>query len=716
MNKADRSRHYQDRVRRALQKPRLHDTLHRFADAYVIAREAAFTGLDFEALRTAIGEMKDQVRDNLPRYRDEFIANAEAAGAKVFIAKTAAEANSYICELAKKNNVKKVVKSKSMASEETHLNHALEEAGVETLETDLGEWIIQLAGERPSHMVMPAIHMVKEEVAELFSKVTGKEEPAEILHLVRLARQQLRQGYLEADMGISGANIAVAETGGIALVTNEGNARLTTTLPRIHVALVGLEKLVPTIEDANRIINVLPKNATGQLITSYITWIRGAVPCGDANKELHIVLLDNGRSALADSPHCRDALRCIKCGACANVCPVYQTVGGHVFGHIYISAIGVILTAFFHGLENAAELVRACIGCRACVAVCPSNIDLESIILHLREVIGEEEGVGTGKALVFKNVMRNRKLFHGMLRAASLLQKPVTRGERTIRHLPMFFSGLTEWRTLPAIADKPLRDLWADIPQNVAKPRYKVAFFAGCLNDFVYPEMGFDLVKVLNHLDVEVTFPLEQSCCGVPALYSGDKETAVAMAEQNLEAMLQGDPDYVVTTCPTCTMSLQRDFIDLLKDNPVWAEKAQRLSAITVDVARFVADFLDGESVLKDIVSAEKVTYHDSCHLKRGAGVWEQPRRLLASSGRKVVEMAHSDRCCGFGGSYSFTSHPYIAKEILNDKVKDIENSGAACVAMDCPGCMMQIKGGLEKQEKDVRVKHTIELLAEGLK
>ena len=181
MNKADRSRHYQDRVRKAIAKPRLQDTLHRFADAYVMARETAFAGQDFEALRTAIGEMKDEVRDNLPRYRDQFIANAEAAGAKVHIARTAAEANDYICNLAKQRGVKTVVKSKSMASEETHLNHALKDAGVEALETDLGEWIIQLAGERPSHMVMPAIHMLKEEVAELFSKVTGKEEPAEIL-------------------------------------------------------------------------------------------------------------------------------------------------------------------------------------------------------------------------------------------------------------------------------------------------------------------------------------------------------------------------------------------------------------------------------------------------------------------------------------------------------------------------------------------------------
>jgi Fe-S oxidoreductase len=311
--------------------------------------------------------------------------------------------------------------------------------------------------------------------------------------------------------------------------------------------------------------------------------------------------------------------------------------------------------------------------------------------------------------------MRNRKLFHSMIRAASLLQKPVTRGERSIRHLPLFFSSLTEWRTLPAIAEKPLRDVWPKLPQKVAKPRYRVAFFAGCLNDFVYPELGRDLVRVLNHLDVEVLFPKQQNCCGVPALYSGDRDTAVALAEQNIAAMLADQPDFVVTTCPTCTMSLQRDFLELLKDNPVWAEKARQLAGITIDVSRFIVDKLDGSRLFDAGDERQRVTYHDSCHLKRGAGVWRQPRQLLADSGRELVEMAHSDRCCGFGGSYSFTSHPDIAKRILGDKIKDIEATGAACVAMDCPGCMMQIRGGLEKQGKAVRTAHTVELLAEAL-
>jgi iron-sulfur cluster protein len=660
--------------------------------------------------------MKSMVRENHAELQARFIRNAEAAGATVYVARTAADANRYIADLAKSKGAALAVKSKSMVSEETHLNQALEAVGTRTLETDLGEWIVQLAGQRPSHMVMPAIHMFKEEVAELFSRETGKTEPPEIEHLVEVARQQLRQSYFEAELGITGANVAIAETGGIALVTNEGNARLASTLPKVHVALIGIEKLVPTLEDAARIIQVLPKNATGQLLTSYVSWIRGAVPCADGEKELHFVLLDNGRSSLAASESCRDALNCIRCGACANVCPVYQTVGGHVFGHIYIGAIGIILTAYYHGMENAAELVKACIGCRSCVAVCPANIDLEEIILHLRETIGEKEGIGTGKALVFRKIMKNRKLFHSMIKAASMLQKPVTRGERTIRHLPLFFSPLTEWRTLPALADAPLRDLFAKQVQQVEKPRYRVALFGGCANDFLYPELGLDLIEVMNALDVEVSYPQGQNCCGIPAIYSGEKETAVELAKQNIEALLAAEPDYVLTTCPTCAMALKEHFVDYLKDNPTWAERAEKLSAKTVDAASFVTHQLDGAGLFADPAARGKVTYHDSCHLKRGLGVWQEPRQLLENAGYELVEMDHADRCCGFGGSYSLTSHPEISKKILQDKVTDIEASGADCVAMDCPGCMMQIRGGLGKAESPVRARHTIELLAEALR
>jgi iron-sulfur cluster protein len=487
---------YKKSVEEAIANPKLSKALHLFGDAYLIARENAYRGLDFEAMRTELAQIKDEVRVNRKTLLEQFIKNAEAAGSKVFVAKDTKEANDYVIRLAREKGAKLVAKSKSMVSEEAHLNKALQAAGIRASETDLGEWIVQLAGQRPSHLVMPAIHMFKEEVAELFSRESGQQLTPDIKSLVDHARNRLRKEYFDADIGLTGANFLVADTGGIGLVTNEGNARLCATLPKVHVVFAGIHKLVRSVEDAVKITRLLPRNATGQLLTSYVTWIRGAVPCDGGTKEQHIVLIDGGREALYESRACRDALRCIQCGACANVCPVYQTVGGHVFGSIYISAIGIILTAFYEGLEKAREITRACIGCRSCVAVCPSRIDLEEIILHLRNEVTREFGMGVVKNVAFKAVMKNRTLFHTMIRAASKLQVPVVRKDerdenlRVIRHLPLHFMDreLTEWRNLPAIAAKSFRDQFATIRQTVTNPTYRVGFFVGCGADFIYPE------------------------------------------------------------------------------------------------------------------------------------------------------------------------------------------------------------------------------------
>lgn len=707
-----RSRDYRARIDVALSATRQQDALHRFGDAYLDAREQALADLDFEALREGIAELKDEVGRHRRKYLDQFIELAEKAGAHVVQATDAAAANDYIVDLARRRGAKLAVKSKSMASEEIGLNQALREAGVEALETDLGEWIVQLAGQRPSHMVMPAIHMFRDEVAALFGQVTGQAEPADIEHLVAVARQQLRDKFLQADMGISGANLAVAETGALALVTNEGNARLVGTLPPVHVVLVGIDKLVPTLEDALRVLQVLPRSATAQALTSYVSWIRGPVPQEGKAKELHIVLLDNGRSSLAEAPDCKDALRCLRCGACANVCPVYQTIGGHVFGHTYVGAIGVVLTAFFEGLEPAAELIKACIGCRACAAICPAKIDLEEIILKLRRRIGDQEGIGLGKSLVFRKVLRNRRLFHTLLRSAARLQKPLTGNRGSIRHLPLHFSALTEWRTLPAIADKPLRDLIPAVEKQLKAPRLRVAFFAGCATDFVHPRIGLSLVAVLNRCNIAVTLPQGQSCCGIPALYSGDRQTANELARQNVRALLADEPAAVITTCPTCTAALRQHFVELLQDDQEYAEAARRLAAITYDASAFVAGHLPDSS---EEESRGTVTYHDSCHLKRGCGISQEPRQLLAEAGWQLVEMERADRCCGFGGSYSFTSHPEISREITKDKINSILRSGADTVAVDCPGCLIMLRGALEKRGLPQRVAHTMELLDEAM-
>lgn len=714
---------YKKSVEDAIGNPKLSKALHLFGDAYLIARENAFRGLNFEAMRMELAAIKDEVRVTRKELLAQFIKNAEAAGSKVFLAKDTKEANEYVIRLAKEKKATLIAKSKSMVSEEAHLNKALEAAGIRAAETDLGEWIVQLAGQRPSHMVMPAIHMFKEEVAALFSKEAGKTLAPEIKALVDHARERLRKEYFNADIGLTGANFLIAETGGIGLITNEGNARLCATLPKVHVVFAGIHKLVRSIEDAIKITQLLPRNATGQLLTSYVTWIRGGVPVDGQPKEQHIILIDGGREALYESKACRDALRCIQCGACANVCPVYQTVGGHVFGSIYISAIGIILTAFYEGLDRAKEITRACIGCRSCVAVCPAKIDLEEIILHLRNEVTKEYGMGAIKNVAFKAVMKNRSLFHTMVRAASKLQIPVTEknsddaGRRIIRHLPLHFMSrdYTEWRNLPAIAEKPFRDQFDAIIQKVDKPLHRVGFFVGCGADFVYPEVGVSLIKVLNSFNVEVVFPKAQNCCGIPALYAGDTETGEFLAKQSVAAFTEAKVDYILCICPTCTMAVKRDFVERLVDQPQWSAKAMALSAKTMDAAAFLENVLGASAKLTATGPLIGVTYHDSCHLKRGSNVWKEPRALLGASGHKLAEMKNSDRCCGFGGTYSFLSHPQISKQITGDKVETIRATGMKTVATDCPGCMIMLKGAVGKADPTIRCAHTMELLAEAL-
>lgn len=353
-----------ENIQKAITDATLTGALGRFSEAYVISRAKAYEGIDFEALRSRIAEIKGAAARRLIELAEEFQRNAEGKGAKVFFTSSPDEVKKYILNLAREKGVKRIVKSKSMASEEIHLNHDLEKAGFQVKETDLGEWIIQLAGHRPSHMVMPAIHMTKEQVSDLFSKETQKELSPDIPRLVKVARNELRKYFLEADMGISGANIAIAESGTLVLVTNEGNARLVTTLPKIHVAVVGLEKLVPKIEDAVPILQALPRSATAQLLTSYVSMITGPTPNPDGSlKELHIILMDNQRTAMAADPIFREALQCIRCAACLNVCPVFRLVGGHVFGYVYTGGIGTILTSWFNEFQRSKDIQGLCITC-----------------------------------------------------------------------------------------------------------------------------------------------------------------------------------------------------------------------------------------------------------------------------------------------------------------------------------------------------------------
>ncbi len=698
----------------ALEDPNLSGALGNFSVAYRASRAKAYEGVNFERLREQIVQIKSDAASRYDELANQFARSAEARGAKVFRTTDPQAVREYVLNLAKERGVQNIVKSKSMATEEIHLNKYLEKAGINVQETDLGEWIIQLAGQTPSHMVMPAIHMTKEDVAEVFSDKVEEGQKPDIPKLVKFARAKLRPMFLQADMGISGANIAVAETGSIALVTNEGNARLVTTLPKIHVVILGLEKLIEKFKDIPPILTALPRSATGQLLTSYVSIITGTVPNTDGTpKELHIILMDNRRSEMAHDPKFKQALQCIRCASCLNVCPVFRLVGGHVFGKVYTGGIGTILTAWFDALKQSDDIQALCIQCGNCKEVCPGKIDIPGLILELRRRLAVEQGLPVIQKAIF-TVVNNRHLFHTMLRAAPIGQVPFARGG-FIRHLPLFLSGMTEGRSLPAIAAVPFRDRIKKIKQP--KCEETAAFYGGCLIDFAYPDMGEAVVKVLNKAGIRVIFPEGQTCCGAPARYSGAYEVAAQNGADNIKALLDQDVKYVVSACPTCTVALKEDFIHNFESTGRTADlpAARALSAKVYDFSSLANQLIEeGRLHFKAGIEPTKFTYHDSCHFKRTLHADQVPRKLMKQAGHELVEMDEADMCCGMGGSYTLKM-PEISAPILERKLVNIEKTGAPLLLIDCPGCVMQIGGGLNSRGSKIKVEHTAQRLLECL-
>jgi iron-sulfur cluster protein len=703
--KAESLKAYKDRLDTALGNKFLRKAMDNFAVAYRISRENAFAGMDVDAMIQEVADIKAHAIKNNQALLEEFTKKAEANGIHVHLADTAEDANRIIGQIAQKSGSKHIVKSKSMTAEEIHLNPWLENLGLEVTETDLGEWIVQLRKEGPSHMVMPAIHLSRFQVADLFSDVTGKEQNAEIERLVKVARRQLREKYVDADMGITGANYAVAGTGTIGIATNEGNARLVSTLPKVHVALIGIDKLLPTIKEALIINRILPKNATGQAITSYVTWITGPSECKKAlggKREMHIVFLDNGRKKIAADPVFAQVLQCVRCGACANVCPVYRMVGGHQLGYVYIGAIGLITTYFFHGRENARNLVQNCTNCGACKAVCAGGIELPKLIKEIHAKIQDEEGHPL-KSLLLGKVLKNRKLFHTLLRTAKLAQKPVTGGTPYLRHLPMIFSKEHNFRVLPAIAKIPFRDRFEKFPP-IKNPIHRIALFSGCVQDFVYPEQLEAAMKTFARANVSVTFPMGQSCCGLPAQMMGEKEAARDVALQNLEAFENEQVDYIVTLCASCGSHLKNSLPDLVKDFA--PKKAAQFAKKIIPFSQFMNSVVGMDTIQG---AGRKTAFHSPCHLCRGLGVKRDPKELINKSGNCYVATLEEETCCGFGGSFS-ANFPAVSHEILTKKLADVEKSGADLLVTECPGCVMQLRGGALKQGRDIQVIHLSEL------
>ena len=389
-------------AREALADPILRGALHHATGLFGERRKAAIDDIggdaDWQRLRDHARAIKDATLARLDRYLEEFVTNAERRGMVVHWARNADDACEIIAGLAATADAKTVVKSKSMTSEEVRLGEFLEGQGLSSVETDLGEWIVQRAHEVPSHIIVPAIHKTKEQIAVLFHEQVGTDADADVDTLTAAARDVLRGEFAKAEVGVSGVNFAVAETGTFLILENEGNARFTTSLPKVHVALMGIEKVIPRYADLDVFLKLLPRSGTGQHLTSYQTLITGpkAGPDEDGPDEVHVVLLDNGRSRFLSRDVTRQSLACIRCGACLNACPVYQQVGGHAYGSVYPGPIGAVITPQLSGVGKAAQLPYASSLCGACREVCPVKIDIPALLLHLRaDVVDGEDPPGS---------------------------------------------------------------------------------------------------------------------------------------------------------------------------------------------------------------------------------------------------------------------------------------------------------------------------------
>jgi len=374
-----------ERARTALADADRRIAVRRATDLFATLRRTADTPANLEELRAAARWRRHETLRRLPEILERFADAVAGAGGVVHWAGDAAEAAATVVGIAREHEVRSVVKSKSMLTEEIGLNEAFETAGIEVVETDLGEWIIQLAGDRPSHILGPAIHFTKERVAELFSRVEGREIPPDPVALCAVARRNLRRRFLEADMGVSGCNFGVAETGTVVLVTNEGNGRMVTSVPPLHVVVMGMERIVETWEELDLMMTLLPRAATGQSLSVYVSQITGPRRDGepDGPEELHVVIVDDGRSHILGTES-HEMLHCVRCGACLNVCPVYRQIGGHAYASVYSGPMGAVLTPLLDPSPEHAELAYASSLCGACHEVCPVAIPLQDLLLAQR--------------------------------------------------------------------------------------------------------------------------------------------------------------------------------------------------------------------------------------------------------------------------------------------------------------------------------------------
>ena len=680
-------RHFERRVDAALDDADLQRALRHAMPELRAKRKRAFESFDFERGRQDLKRRRMENLARLPELLEEFRERLEEAGGRLHEAATADEARRIIGEICLSAGAGTVTKSKSMATEEIGLNQHLRALGMDVVETDLGERLVQLMDSRPSHMIAPAIHLTKEDAARVLGVAPRVED------IQAEARRTLREKFVSAAVGISGANAAIAETGTVMLVTNEGNADLTTTLPPVHVAVFGVDKLVAGLDDAVAMLRMLARSGTGQRMTSYVNWITGPSRSADIEqslaigvhgpRELHCVVVDNGRTRMAADPLFAEALACIRCGACANACPPFMAVGGHQFGHVYTGPIGLVLTPFHHGLE-AVELPQSlCAQCDACQEICPVDIPLPRQILEHRRK--SRRPIAKDLAL---DLWGHPTIAAAALRAAA----PAA----ALAHAPV----------RPAL--RPFRSrVHTGSPGGSGDP---VTIFASCMVDGFDPAPGAALERILRAAGFRITFPPRQWCCGLVAANAGRFEQGAEMAARLAEA-LAGSEGPIVTPSASC-------FGAATMDAPEWGplpEGYQSVVSRMRDSTRFVLALLESRpDLLRTRLAPARVAYHDSCQTLRRLGLKDEPRKLLQLAGYEVVEVPDVAACCGFGGTFS-AEWPRVADRIAGWKLEAVAETGCQILASDNPGCLVHLAGAARRRGAELRVVHTLDLVAERL-
>ncbi|MDG6943100.1 MAG: LUD domain-containing protein [Nitrososphaerota archaeon] len=629
--------------------------------------------------------------------RERFAAQVRANGGKIFFAKNGAAVIDYVANLAKEHEAKLLAKSKSITSEEIEFDHELEKRGVTCIETDLGELIVQMAHERPVHLVMPAAHKSVADVAKLVSERLGKEVPAEPDTILREVRSYLRPIFLSAKIGMTGANAGIADTGTVVIQTNEGNGRLVSGAPEVHVVLIGSEKIVSSWEDAAKVISAAAISATGQPITVYVSGFSSRSPLGgeETGRELHVIVLDNGRSKMETDSRYSDALDCIRCGACMNACPTYSVLGGHTFGYIYPGPIGIPWTSNIHGIKKA-DYADLCISCGLCKEVCPADIDIPMMISEVKQ----QRVDLVGQPVVNRFFAGSEKVAK-LASATAPLSNWAMRRKATRYFMEKAF-GVDRRRTLPNFSRNRLRPRLKEAATHSGKAG-KLVYFPDVYADYNDPDLGIKAINILAELGYRVEVPdLEWS--GMPYISYGEVRKAAAVAERNLKVLSRyvDDGYEVIATEPTATYMLRDVYLKLVP-----GDQARKVAEHSFPFFEFIEPKLGALRLRASMGVSGVVGFHIPCH-DRALSNGKPAVRFLEEAGYKV-KIVETGTCCGMGGTFGMKAGTlgYDLSVAVGAPLFELfRKSGCEVACTESSVCSAQIEDGT-----GLRVVHPLHLV-----